>query len=177
MPSRVRVAGLIGGRAYFGRHILGYLRNVADSAGVLMSNRKKGATWQDILAAWEVVARYIEGSKLYVIRERRGVHSSRSLFNQKLLGYRRKKKKKVAKLPAWAREAARVGQAENPFWNNGQVPPAEGVVVVVNDAPEQLAGAAEAVAPPPEQPRAARRARQVELYVDWQGNIVKRFRD
>ncbi len=116
MPSRVRVAGLIGGRAYFGRQILGYLRNVADSAGVLVSNRKKGATWQDILAAWEVVGKYLDGNKLYVVRERRGVHASRSLFNQKLLGYRRNKKKKVAILPPWERARA------NAFWD---APPAQ----------------------------------------------------
>jgi len=150
MPSRVRVAGLIGGRIYFGRQILGYLRNVADSAGVLMSNRKKGSTWQDILAAWEVTNRYIEGCKLYVVRERRGVRPSHSLFNQKLLGYKRNRKKKV-NLPPWGREQVRADAVQ--FWNNGQV--ANGVVVneVAADALPQLGADAVVAAPPPRERR------------------------
>lgn len=93
MPSRVRVAGIIGGRVYFGRQITNSLRHVADSAGVLISNRKKGAAWEDVSAAWEVMGKYLDNCKLYVIRERRGLKASRSLFNHKLLGYRKKKKR------------------------------------------------------------------------------------
>lgn len=157
MPSRVRVAGLIGGRVYLGRQILDYLVRVADSAGRPLSNRKKGATWKDILAAWEVVGKYLDDNKLYVIRERRGVHPSRSLFNQKLLGYRRNKKKKAQMiLPL-------LGQAQ----------PDQ---IVWNDAPdiEQDNAPVEAAAPPPEQPRAAQRARYELQHVDGQGHIIYR---
>ena len=160
MPSRVRVAGLIGGRAYFGRHILGYLRNVADSAGVLMSRRKKGTTWQDILAAWSLVDKYIEGCKLYVVRERRGIHPSRSLFNQKLLGYRRNKKKKVAKGDQWAVEGIPAdGDAFRLWGGDGQV---------LNNAPQAIVGGVEAE---PVGQREERPVRQMARYVDQNGNI------
>ena len=101
-----------------------------------MSNRKKGETWKDILTAWEVVGKYLGDCKLYVIRERRGVCSGRSLFNQKLLGYRRNKKKRAPGiLPPWGQ--AQVNQI---VWN---VEPA----IAQDNAPVE-----EAV-PPLEQPR------------------------
>lgn len=143
MPSRVRVAGVIRDRAYLGRQLMGYLHRVAESAGVLITSKKKGTTWQDILRVWEILGKYLDGDKLYVIRERRGVHPGRSLFNQKLLGYKRNKKKKVAELHPWV--------IENPFQNNV----------------DQPIGREEAIAPPPEQPREARRERY------WQGHIVE----
>jgi hypothetical protein len=124
MPSRVRVAGLIGNKAYFGKHLINYLRNVGDSVDVLITERKKGLTWQDVLRAWELLGKFMDGNKLYVIRERRGVRSSRSLFNQKLLGYRRNKKKKMAKLLDWgirAREEIAVNQVVDRGAQAGQL--------------------------------------------------------
>ncbi len=136
MPSRVRVAAVIGGRVHFGRQGIGYLRNVADSAGVLISNRKKGAAWEDILSAWEVVGKYLDGCKLYVIRERRGLKASCSLFNHKLLGYRRKKKK-VGNLLRQAQERGWAEQAEPPVAAIEEVPvPARRHLIVANAAGE-----------------------------------------
>lgn len=128
MPSRVRVAAVIGGRAYFGGQIINYLQNVADRAGVLISNRKKGAAWKDVLAAWEVGSKYLDGCKLFVIRERRGLKASRSLFNQKLLGYRRKKK--VARVLMEQQIEVDWAEAANP----NVPPPARRPLIGVNEA-------------------------------------------
>lgn len=133
MPSRVRVAGLIGGRAYFGRQMLQHLYNVGDDRGVQIPKTKGVPTWKVILAAWEAIDKYIPDWKLYMVRERRGVDPSRSVFNQKLLGYRRNKKKKVAKLFAWGREPIPAADVDEfRFWNNGQV----GAEVIVNAPPQ-----------------------------------------
>ena len=142
MPSRVRVAGLIGGRAYLGKRILKHLQGVGAESNIVFPKIEGGPTWKAVLTAWEAVAELVPGWKLYIVRERRGIHTSRSLFSRKLLGYRRDKKKKKAEQPDWAAVNVVANDAAA-FWGGAQAEARAGV-----DAEE--------VGPPVEQRRRLR---------------------